>query len=156
MNNNFYKNLPKKRMGAGALILNDKGEILIVKPVYKDHWSIAGGIVEENESPKDACIREVAEEIGITLKDPKFLCVDFYVHAQQEKGECLQFVFYGGIFGEDDISKIRLDGKEISEFRFIKIEDAIPLLSINMQPRLPKCLEALQNNTAIYLEDGEY
>ena len=73
----YYKNLPKKRMGAGALILNQNDEILIVKPSYKDHWSVPGGVVEENESPRVACIRETKEEIGIDLKNIKFLCVDY-------------------------------------------------------------------------------
>jgi ADP-ribose pyrophosphatase YjhB (NUDIX family) len=64
MNHKYYKNLPKKRMAAGALILNKNNEILIVKPNYRDQWLIAGGVIEENESPKDACLREVKEEIG--------------------------------------------------------------------------------------------
>lgn len=59
MGNQYYKGLPKKRMGVGALFLNDKNEILIVKPSYKDHWSVPGGVVDENESPRQACIREV-------------------------------------------------------------------------------------------------
>ncbi|MCX6716561.1 MAG: NUDIX hydrolase [Candidatus Taylorbacteria bacterium] len=75
MTNDYYKNLPKKRMGAGAIFLNEKDEILIVKPSYKDFWSMAGGVVEKNESPKDACIREVKEEIGINLKEAKLTTV---------------------------------------------------------------------------------
>lgn len=32
--NDYYKNLPKKRMGAGALLFNKNDELLIVKPTY--------------------------------------------------------------------------------------------------------------------------
>ncbi|PIX10849.1 NUDIX hydrolase [Candidatus Falkowbacteria bacterium CG_4_8_14_3_um_filter_36_11] len=140
-------------MGVGALIMNAKDEILIVKPAYKDHWSIAGGVVEENESPKTACLREVKEEIGIDLKNVKFLCVD-YTANKGEKGESLQFIFFGGKLSESEIIKIRLDKKEIAEFRFIKIRDSLPLLSERLKMRLPKCLDALTNNIAIYLEGG--
>lgn len=141
-------------MGAGALILNGKDEILIVKLSYKDRWSIAGGVVEENESPRRACIREIKEEIGIDLKDVKFLCME-YVPSVDEKGESLQFVFFGGRLDENEIKNIKLDGKEIVEYRFVKTTEALPLLNEKLRTRLPKCLDALKNNTAIYLEDGE-
>lgn len=154
MSSEYYKNLPKKRMGAGTLILNENDEILIVKPSYKDHWSIAGGSVDENESPREACIREVKEEIGIDLKEVKFLCVD-YAPNVGEKGESLQFIFFGGKLGENEIGKIRIDEKEIVEYRFMTITKALPLLSEELGARLLKCSDALNNNTAIYLENGQ-
>lgn len=150
----YYKSLPKKRMGAGALILNEKDEVLIVKPSYKDHWSIVGGAVGENESPRVACIREAKEEIGIDLKEAKFLCVD-YVFGIVEKGENLQFNFFGGKLSQSEIEKIKLDGKEIAEYKFVKIDDALPLLSKGGGIRLAKSLDALKKNTAIYLENGK-
>jgi len=93
--NDYYQKLPKKRMGVGALIFNEKDELLIVKPSYKDRWSIPGGVVEENESPRNACIREVMEEVSIELKHVRFLCID-YTRANSDKDESLQFIFYGG------------------------------------------------------------
>ena len=141
-------------MGVGALILNAKDEILIVKPSYKGHWSIAGGVINENESPRTACLREAKEEIGIDLKDVKFLCVD-YKSNSGEKGESLQFIFFGGKLSGSEIENIKLDGKEIVEYRFMKIDDALLLLSESLRVRLPKCLDALKNNTTIYLEDGK-
>jgi len=154
MSSEYYKNLPKKRMGVGALILNERDEILIVKPRYKDHWSIAGGVIDENESPKVACIREAREEIGIDLKEVNFLCVD-YTSNVSEKGESLQFIFFGGKLNENEIGKIKLDGKEIVEYKFVKIIEVLPLLSEKLRMRLPKCLDALRKDTAIYLEDGK-
>ncbi|MDD4900577.1 MAG: NUDIX hydrolase [Patescibacteria group bacterium] len=154
MSKEYYKNLPKKRMGAGALILNEKGEILIVKPNYKDHWTLAGGVVGENESPKEACLREIKEEIGLKFKDVKFLCVD-YTRDKGDKGESLQFIFYGGVISKSAVKNIKLDGEEIVEYRFVKIGDALPMLNEKLRIRLPKCLDALKNNTAIYLENGK-
>jgi len=87
MSDDYYKNLPKKRMGVGVLIFNDKEEVLIVKTSYKDHWSIAGGVVEEKESPKETLIREVKEEIGLDLKEVKFLSVDYIFDHDYNHGE---------------------------------------------------------------------
>jgi ADP-ribose pyrophosphatase YjhB (NUDIX family) len=154
MDIDYYKNLPRKRMGAGALILNENNEILIVKPNYKDCWSIAGGVIEENESPKDACLREVKEEIGIDLKQTLLLCVDYNSNVG-EKGDSLQFIFFGGKLSENEIKEIKLDKKEIIEYKFLPTTEALPFLSDKLKLRLPKCLNALRDNMTIYLENGK-
>lgn len=157
MTNDYYKNLPKKRMGAGALIMNADNKILFVKPSYKDHWTLPGGVVEENESPKSTCLREVKEEVGLGLKDVIFLAVDYISSelSREGKGENMQFVFFGGKLSVDEIKRIKVDGKEIIEYRFMRIDDAFPLISEKLRLRLPKCLAALRNTTAVYLENGK-
>ena len=50
----FHRSLPMKRMGAGALIRDLDGNVLMVKPSYKDGWELPGGAVEDDESPADA------------------------------------------------------------------------------------------------------
>ena len=152
----FYESLPAKRMGAGALIFNDAGQLLLVKPHYKDYWSIPGGIVEKEESPRQACLREVEEEIGIKLESVKFLCVD-WVSTKGDKNENLQFIFYGGKLTEDQAGKIEIDDKEITEYRFMDTEKAVELLggpTRNLAKRLPRCLEAIESGKSVYLEDG--
>ncbi len=148
----YYKSLPKKRVGAGALIFNDKKELLIVKPHYKDYWSIPGGTVDANESPKQACIREVKEEIDLNLKECRFLCVD-YVLGEGDRGEAFQFIFYGGVLSENEMKEIKLTDGELTEYKFVKPADALPYMNPKLK-RISKCLEAIENNTAFYLENG--
>jgi ADP-ribose pyrophosphatase YjhB (NUDIX family) len=159
MINKYFKSLSKKRMGVGAFIFNERNELLIVKPSYKDYWSIPGGVVEENESPAQACIREVEEEISIELKEIKFLCVDYTkADENKDKDESLQFIFSGGKITKEEIKSTKIDGKEIIDYRFVFPEQAIELLggvNRSLVKRLPKCLEALKENKGIYLEDGK-
>lgn len=154
MSESYYQNLPKKRMGAGALFFNQNSDILIVKPSYKDHWSIPGGVVEENESPRIACIREVKEEIGLEIRELKFLCVD-WTSPVEKKGESLQFIFFGGALDAGQIHSIQLAEQEISEYKFLSLEKALPFLSGKLGERISKSIEALKNDTALYLEDGK-
>ncbi len=149
----YYKSLPKKRMGAMVIIFNQRGELLIVKPSYKERWLFPGGTVEENESPKNTCIREVKEELGIELTHLQFLCVD-YVPANAEKDESLQFVFSGGEIADEN--KICPDGKEITDYRFVAFNEAIRLLGAgrSLAKRLPACLTALKKQHPMYLENG--
>ena len=88
----WYKSLPKKRMGVGVILLNENNEILIVKPVYKDHWTLAGGVVDENESLYLAAQREVKEELDLDINELILACVD-YISRDGEKDDNLQFIF---------------------------------------------------------------
>ena len=151
--NDYYKNLPKKRMGAGVLFFNEQNELLILKPNYKDHWSVPGGTVDKNESPRQCCLREIKEEIGFDLREISFLCVD-YNSAQKDKTESLQFIFYGGILNADRIKKITIQDNEIDEFKFVKINEALPLLNEKLRKRIQGCLESIKSGQAVYLENG--
>lgn len=155
---NYYKTLARKRMGAGALIFNEKGELLIVQISYKNYWSIPGGIVEDNESPRQACIREIKEEIGLDFKNLQFVCVDYtQADKTKNKDESLQFMFSGGKISEEEIKNIKIDEGEVVEYNFVAPEKAVELLGGSVRSlvrRLPACLEAIKENKGIYLEDG--
>ncbi len=153
----YYKNLPKKRMGAGILLFNENGDLLIVKPSYKEYWSIPGGVVNENESPRQACIREIKEEIGLKISSINLLCVD-YISGADGKGENLQFIFYGGTLNKEGVEQIQIDQKEISEHKFTNIREAVKLFGKGrkLAIRLEACLAAVKNKTVIYLENGRF
>ena len=149
---NFWKNIPKKRMGTGALILNEKSEVLIVKPTYKDHWSVPGGVVDANESPREACMREIKEEIGLTMPELHFICVAYQRNPGTKKGESLQFMFYGGVLAKDTIAQIVIPKEEIAEFKFVDVKTALSLLNSALANRLLLSMEAIKKNQPFYLE----
>jgi 8-oxo-dGTP pyrophosphatase MutT (NUDIX family) len=55
----------KKTQSAGGVVLNEKGEIVIVNQKHRS-WSLPKGHVEENEDLLAAAVREVEEETGIS------------------------------------------------------------------------------------------
>lgn len=63
---------------AAIIFENDKGEFLLYlrdnKPgiPFPDHWDLIGGHVEEGETPEEALVREVKEELNIDLKEYNF------------------------------------------------------------------------------------
>ena len=61
----YTATLPRKRMGSAVLLRDRDGRILLVEPTYKDYWELPGGVVEADESPYDAAVRELAEELGL-------------------------------------------------------------------------------------------
>jgi len=150
----FYKSLPKKRVAAGTLFFNAQNELLLLKPSYKDGWTIPGGVVEEIESPRQGAIREIKEEIGLDIPALEFLCVN-HVVAPGVKGVSLQFLFYGGVLSEEQIKNIKLQTEEIVEYKFVDLNNASEFLPDIKLWRFNKCMEALKNKTAIYLDDED-
>ena len=149
----YLNRLPKKRMGAGCLLFDERGKLLILKPTYKNHWLLPGGVVEANESPRQACIREVKEETGINCQSTKLLCVD-YVSDRQTNLESVQFVFSGGTV--NDFTAIDIPQQEISAYQFCELEKAILMLGIHSQRRLQSCVSYLNTQqTVVYLENGQ-
>ncbi len=57
-----------KTAGAFVFFFNAQEHILLCKRCDKDLWNLPGGQVEVGESPWDAALREVKEEIGVTAE----------------------------------------------------------------------------------------
>ena len=57
----------------GAVIINNEGQILVAQRPYSEvsyksyKWEFPGGKVEDNESPQDAVLREIREELDCEI-----------------------------------------------------------------------------------------
>lgn len=147
----YYQSLPRKYMSAGALFLNEKNEALLVKPNYKEFWEIPGGMVNENESPQAACVREVKEELDLEC-DPNLLLIMDFSKKNGIKGDSLQFVFFGGLLTNKQIDSIELQKDELNEFGFFDINN-LPVLNEKMKIRLPQAFRSLTEGKTIFYEN---
>lgn len=131
----YQHTLPKKRMGSGALFFNQSNQLLLVEPSYKPTWEIPGGVVEANESPRDCCEREIAEELGLTLSVGRLLCVD-YNPTTESRLESLMFIFDGGQLSDQVISQITLQPTELLSFKFFERDQLPSNLSATLRERI--------------------
>jgi 8-oxo-dGTP diphosphatase len=51
--------------GAGAVVRDDDGRILLVRRVDNGTWELPAGMIEPGEQPAAAALREVLEETGV-------------------------------------------------------------------------------------------
>lgn len=65
------------RVGLGVIIVNEEGKILVGKRrgSHAPYYSIPGGALELGESFEDGAKREVAEETGLVINNPKVVAV---------------------------------------------------------------------------------
>ena len=152
----FYSSLPAKRMGAGVVFLNAQGEVLVVQPTYKETWEIPGGIVEQNESPRAAAVREVEEELQLKLipESLSLISID-YMAAGGDRTEALMFIFFGGILNAELQANIELATEELRSFRFAESSIAASLLGPVLGPRILRALKAIESGSPVYFE-GQY
>ncbi|MHB8628167.1 MAG: NUDIX hydrolase [Aggregatilineales bacterium] len=51
--------------GAAAVVLNERGEVLLQQRRDDGRWGLPGGAIEPGEDPADTIVREVWEETGL-------------------------------------------------------------------------------------------
>jgi 8-oxo-dGTP pyrophosphatase MutT (NUDIX family) len=145
--------LPRKTVAGGALIRDEAGRILFLEPTYKPTLDIPGGIAEYDESPYEACVREVEEEIGLVLEIGPLLVVD-WVPALGVWSDALAFVFDGGVLDGPTIDRLRIDAVEARTHQFLTLAEATPRLRPSLARRLALALHALTSGTTAYADFG--
>jgi len=138
----FYAQLPTMYGAAAALFTDETGRVLLVKPNYRDHWSLPGGIMEAAEPPRDGCAREVAEELGLTIDPGELLVVDWVPPEGDRPRPIVHWVYDGGTLTTADAQRIKLQEEELDEFRFIAEADLGGYLPPVMTARVRTALRA--------------
>jgi len=126
----WYASLPTMYGSAAALITDTDGpsaRVLLVKPNYREMWSLPGGILEDGEPPHVGCCREVEEELGLPLPTGPMLAVAWSAPDGLRPRPIVSFVFDGGVL--TDPGRIRLQQEELDAWRFTgpdELEEYLP------------------------------
>ena len=140
-------------IGAGALFRDRAGRVLLVNPTYKAPWEIPGGIVEEGESPRQCCARELQEEIGYEGPLGRLLVVD-WLPDLAGRGDRVLFIFDGGVVDDSFIDSVTLPAEELSDCAFIELDDMDDYLGPGMVRRIKEAVSHAITETTGYLEFG--
>ena len=132
-----------------ALIINEKNEVLLEyrknTEWFSDQYGLAGGKIDGTESATQALVRELLEELGITVapKDVEFAHV---MHFMGEDAPCVAF-FYTIRTWQGDINNLEKNKHDhLSWFPLDKLPEKII-------PRHKKALELIAKGV-LYSEDN--
>ena len=111
-------------------IIVDNGRVLLIKrskikrgkPNYNAlRWDIPGGTVEPKESPRQAVIREIKEEVNCDAEVRKIIFGSYEYDIEKERSFVTQ-VYHVNLV---DANNIILDPEEHSEYRWVNISNII-------------------------------
>jgi 8-oxo-dGTP diphosphatase len=135
------------RVAAGVLVRDARGAVLLVKPTYKKGWDLPGGYVEPGESPRDALVRELREELGVRSDIGRLLLVDWAPHP--DEGDKILFVFEAPWI---DLDGVRKEADEIGDVEYVPVPDLAARLPTRL---LDRVTSALAGRDDPYVEHGQ-
>jgi ADP-ribose pyrophosphatase YjhB (NUDIX family) len=144
----WYAGLATMYGAAGALITRGDG-MLLVKPNYRDHWSVPGGVLEHGEPPHAGCAREVAEETGLSITAGPLLVVDWLPPDRERPRPFVHFIFDGGEIEPD--ARIRLQAEELDDYRFVAPGELSAYVPSFLENRYSAAMRARGAGGAVYL-----
>ncbi|WP_326799869.1 NUDIX hydrolase [Streptomyces sp. NBC_01808] len=122
---------PHVLVGAGALVRDSAGRLLLVRAGYRDdgRWQLPGGGVDSDlgETPRPAARRELREETGLDRPLGRLLAVDFA--SRRPAPALVVYVYDGGVLDAADLAGVRVDGTEIVDWRLAapdEFDDLLP------------------------------
>ena len=122
----------------GALVaLFHEGELLLVRNSYVDYYSLPGGYVQKRETSREAAVRELAEEVGVTVR------VDELVPGLEETNEWHGKRDWVEIFVlelEGERPHVRVDNREVIAAEWFSTERA---LALDLFPPIRRLLERI-------------
>jgi 8-oxo-dGTP diphosphatase len=140
-------------VAAGALFTDHAGRVLMVRPTYKNYRDIPGGYVEPGESPRAACIREVLEELSLTVEVGPLLVVDWA--PDNDEGDKILYVFDAGSLTDEELKTIVFGDGEIAEARFVDPNELDSMTLPRLIRRLHTAVDAKRDRNTIYAEHGD-
>jgi 8-oxo-dGTP diphosphatase len=145
----WFAQLPTMFAAAAALLTDPADRVLLVKPNYRDHWSLAGGILDDGEPPHVGCRREVAEELGLDIEPGPLLVVGWSAPDGIRPRPIVHFVFDGGVLADD--TPIRLQASELDGYRFVDAGELPRYLPPMISTRVAAGLRSRGTGTTAYL-----
>lgn len=129
---------PLLQVGAGVIVEDESGRILLQLRTDNHCWGYAGGSLELDEEVEEAAVRELLEETGLTAEELELFGIfsgrdTHYIYPNGDEVSNVDIVYvcrkYSG--------ELRCQQGEVDELRFFDAEN----LPENISPPLRKVIE---------------
>ena len=109
---------------ASVIVFDDARRILLVRHIEGNEWTTPGGLIEPEETPADAAVREAWEETGLAVELVRIVgvfggkpCTSTYSNG--DRVAWVSTVFEAKVVGGEP----RHDGEETLEVRFLHADE---------------------------------
>lgn len=129
-------------------LIHQKDEYLLQNRIKKD-WkglTLPGGHIEKNESIVDAVIREMKEETGLTIQNPRLCGIKQF---PIENGRYIVFLFHtdefsGEVISSDEGEMVWVKKSELPKMN--TVDDLLPLLQVMEEDHLTEFQYVVEND----------
>src|SRR5690606_12994338 len=129
------KKFPK--VVVGAFIRNSQNQVLLVRSYkWPGKWVVMGGHIDWGETIEQAIVREVDEEVGLTISFKRVIRTAEFVFSKDFHDPNKHFIGLQCecvVVGDDNPT---IDNDEIQECRWFDLKDALALDNILPHTRL--------------------
>lgn len=133
----FFETLPRKVIASGVLCRDHHGRVLLVHDTFKQHWTIPGGVVDADEDPRAAAVREAWEEAGVRVEAGALLGV--FAARWPDR---LSFVFAATPAPDDPGTLQPRHPHEVDAVRWVDLDEALALLAPPIRSQVERCLRS--------------
>jgi len=135
---------------ASVIVFDEARRILLVRHVEGNEWTTPGGLIEPEETPADAAVREAWEETGLAVELVRIIgvfggkpCTSTYSNG--DRIAWVSTLFEGKVVG----GVARHDGEETLEVRFLHVDE---LRRLPRKPHVDLFVDAAmaQRETAVF------
>jgi len=120
-------NINKIEIVGSGVVENSEGKILLAQsPKWHDKWAMPGGHIEVGETIEDAMVREIKEEVGLSVESQGIISFgelinskDFYRPAH--------FIYFDVLCKVIENSEVKIDNDEIIGYKWVSPEEALTM-----------------------------
>lgn len=151
--------LPRKRGISQMLIRDDTLDadglprVLMCQLTYKTDWDLPGGVVEVNESPREAVSREVEEELSLEIPAGQLVLTD-WLPPWGGWDDAICLVFDGGVHPASIVERIVPQAREIRTAEFLTAAEVDERAADFTARRVRAALASLSGTGVGYTESG--
>ncbi|MBZ5736653.1 NUDIX hydrolase [Nocardioides mangrovi] len=145
--------LPRKRAIGQMLVRDGDGRVLLCNLTYKPDWDLPGGVVEVNESPREAVSREIEEELALQIPAGQLVLTDWLPPwSGWDDAVCL--VFDGGVHDASLTDTIVREAREIRTAEFCTVDQVRERCADFTARRIEAALANVAGGGPAYTESG--
>jgi len=115
--------LPRKRVISQGLLRDEHDRVLLCELTYKNEWDLPGGVIEPGESPATGLVRELEEELGVTVEIHGLVTMNWLPAWRGWDDACL-FVFDLGRVDSRSVERMALQDAEIKNVHWCDLSTA--------------------------------
>jgi 8-oxo-dGTP pyrophosphatase MutT (NUDIX family) len=119
----------KRSDGAGALVVNQNQEVLLVKqyryPVQDWQWGLPGGAIDPGETPEQSTRREVEEETGLKIINLEKLGQFYPLSSCSTE---IDYLFIAHVAGDTSEFSSNQSDESFQEIKFVSMSEALEMI----------------------------